>query len=105
MDHWKFITVMVTVFTFTVEIRPMDSFLTAYLTGPFVNVTLNEVYKRLLTHTPTHILSINAHKYRAFATLKKTNTPTIIVYILVKSIYNPMFEMFSMPIRNKKKYV
>uniref|UniRef100_A0A2H8TUS6 Folate transporter 1 n=1 Tax=Melanaphis sacchari TaxID=742174 RepID=A0A2H8TUS6_9HEMI len=43
MDHWKFITVMVTVFTFTVEIRPMDSFLTAYLTGPSVNVSLNEV--------------------------------------------------------------
>lgn len=43
MDHWKFITVMVTVFTFTVEIRPMDSFLTAYLTGPIVNVSLNEV--------------------------------------------------------------
>ncbi|XP_022181646.1 thiamine transporter 2-like isoform X2 [Myzus persicae] len=43
MDHWKFITVMVTVFTFTVEIRPMDSFLTAYLTGPSVNATLNEV--------------------------------------------------------------
>ncbi|XP_026806294.1 thiamine transporter 2-like [Rhopalosiphum maidis] len=43
MDHWKLITVMVTVFTFTVEIRPMDSFLTAYLTGPSVNVSLNEV--------------------------------------------------------------
>ncbi|KAL5233325.1 hypothetical protein ACI65C_000735 [Semiaphis heraclei] len=43
MDHWKFITVMVTVFTFTVEIRPMDSFLTAYLTSPSVNATLKEV--------------------------------------------------------------
>lgn len=43
MDHWKFITVMVTVFTFMVEIRPMDSFLTAYLTGPSVNATLDEV--------------------------------------------------------------
>lgn len=54
MDHWKFITVMVTVFTFTVEIRPMDSFLTAYLTGPSVNVSLNEVSN---VFTPIRIYS------------------------------------------------
>ncbi|CAH1726462.1 unnamed protein product [Aphis gossypii] len=54
MDHWKFITVMVTVFTFTVEIRPMDSFLTAYLTGPSVNISLNEVSN---VFTPIRIYS------------------------------------------------
>jgi len=56
MENWKFITIMVTVFTFTVEIRPMDSFLTAYLTGPSVDATLDEVQTE--GHIRTHI-----HKY------------------------------------------
>jgi len=43
MDQWKFVTAAVTVFAFSLEIRPMDSFLTAYLTGPEVNATLDEV--------------------------------------------------------------
>jgi len=43
MEKWKKITIMVTAFTFFLQIRPLDSFLTAYLTGPNVNATLNEV--------------------------------------------------------------
>lgn len=44
MENWKVVTALVTVFAFSLEFRPMDSFLTAYLTGPQIHVTLAEVY-------------------------------------------------------------
>ncbi|XP_050424522.1 thiamine transporter 1-like [Adelges cooleyi] len=43
MEEWKKITLMTTVLAFLLEIRPLDPFLTAYLTGPDVNVPLDEV--------------------------------------------------------------
>lgn len=43
MEPWKRVTGMVTVIAFAIQIRPMDSFLTVYLTGPRVGVTLDEV--------------------------------------------------------------
>lgn len=43
MESWKIITYNVAVFMFFFEIRPLDTYLTAYLTGPDGNVSLSEV--------------------------------------------------------------
>lgn len=43
MEQWKIVTAMVAVFAFSLEIRPLDSYLTAFLTSPNVNATLEEV--------------------------------------------------------------
>lgn len=51
-ELWKRVTAMVTVIVFSVQIRPMESFLTAYLTGPRVHVSLDEVSNVL---TPINI--------------------------------------------------
>jgi len=43
MESWKIITYNVAVYMFFFEIRPLDTYLTAYLTGPDGNVSLSEV--------------------------------------------------------------
>ncbi|VVC44839.1 Hypothetical protein CINCED_3A001855 [Cinara cedri] len=43
MENWKIVTAAVAVFAFSLEFRPMDSFLTAYLTSPEIHATLSEV--------------------------------------------------------------
>lgn len=43
MENWKLITYNVAVFMFFFEIRPLETYLTAYLTGPDGNVSLSEV--------------------------------------------------------------
>ncbi|XP_022169851.1 thiamine transporter 2-like isoform X3 [Myzus persicae] len=43
MESWKIITFNVAVYMFLFEIRPLETYLTAYLTGPDGNVSLSEV--------------------------------------------------------------
>ncbi|XP_008178375.1 thiamine transporter 1-like isoform X1 [Acyrthosiphon pisum] len=43
MESWKIITYNVAVYMFLFEIRPLETYLTAYLTGPDGNVSLSEV--------------------------------------------------------------
>lgn len=43
MESWKIITYNVAVYVFLFEIRPLETYLTAYLTGPDGNVSLSEV--------------------------------------------------------------
>jgi len=43
MESWKIITYNVAVFMFLFEVRPLETYLTAYLTGPDGNVSLSEV--------------------------------------------------------------
>ncbi|KAF0753591.1 folate transporter 1-like isoform X2 [Aphis craccivora] len=45
MESWKIITYNVAVYMFFFEIRPLDTYLTAYLTGPDGNVSLSEIYE------------------------------------------------------------
>ncbi|XP_060835008.1 thiamine transporter 1-like isoform X1 [Rhopalosiphum padi] len=42
MENWKKITYVVAIFMFLVEIRPLEPYLTAYLTGPNGNISLSE---------------------------------------------------------------
>jgi len=43
MESWKIITYNVAVYMFLFEVRPLETYLTAYLTGPDGNVSLSEV--------------------------------------------------------------
>lgn len=43
MESWKIITYNVAICMFFFEIRPLETYLTAYLTGPDGNVSLSEV--------------------------------------------------------------
>lgn len=43
MKKWKKTTYMVAIYLFLLELRPLEPFMTAYLTGPDANLTLNEV--------------------------------------------------------------
>lgn len=43
MHSWTTIIVLVVVFAFAIEFRPIDDFRTTYLTGPRVNVTESQV--------------------------------------------------------------
>ncbi|XP_015374277.1 PREDICTED: thiamine transporter 1-like, partial [Diuraphis noxia] len=43
MESWKKITYVVAIFMFLVEIRPLEPYLTAYLTGPNGKISLSEV--------------------------------------------------------------
>lgn len=43
MEKWKKTTYMVAIFTFLTELRPLDPYMTAYLTGPDGNLSLAEV--------------------------------------------------------------
>jgi len=45
MESWKKISYVVAIFMFLVEIRPLEPYLTAYLTGPDGNISLSEVHK------------------------------------------------------------
>ncbi|XP_050424032.1 thiamine transporter 2-like [Adelges cooleyi] len=53
-EQWKKITIMTTVYAFALEIRPLDPFLAAYLTGPDIKMSLQEVTDRL---TPFRVYS------------------------------------------------
>jgi len=46
MESWKKISYVVGVFMFLIQIRPLEPYLTAYLTGPNGNISLSEVYIR-----------------------------------------------------------
>ncbi|XP_050424523.1 thiamine transporter 1-like [Adelges cooleyi] len=48
MEEWKKIALMTASFAFVQQIRPLDPFLSEYLTGADVNVTLNEVADELV---------------------------------------------------------
>lgn len=43
MESWKIITYNVAVYMFLFEVRPLETYLTAYLTGPDGNVSIFEV--------------------------------------------------------------
>lgn len=43
MKRWKKITYMVAIYKLLVELRPLDPYLTAFLTGPSGKVSLTEV--------------------------------------------------------------
>lgn len=43
MHTWKTIIALVVVFAFGIEFRPLDPFMTTYLTGPRVNITVSQV--------------------------------------------------------------
>jgi len=43
MESWKKITYVVAIFMFLVETRPLEPYLTAYLTGPNGKISLSEV--------------------------------------------------------------
>lgn len=43
MERWKNITCMVIIYTFLIELRPLEPFITAYQTGPDGNISLFEV--------------------------------------------------------------
>jgi len=47
MEHWKRTAYKVAIFMFLFGIKPLGSYLTAYLTGPDGNVSLSEV--RIIT--------------------------------------------------------
>jgi len=46
MESWKKVTYVVAIFMFLVQIRPLEPYLTAYLTGPNGKISLSEVYYR-----------------------------------------------------------
>lgn len=50
MESWKIITYNVAVYMFLFEVRPLETYLTAYLTGPDGNVSLSEVTILLLIY-------------------------------------------------------
>lgn len=52
MEQWKRVAIMVTIFTFSLELQPLDSFLTAYLTDSTVNATLDEVTTKRTGKSP-----------------------------------------------------
>lgn len=43
MEKWQKMTFMVAFYMFLIEIRPLEPFMTAYLTGPDGNISLSEV--------------------------------------------------------------
>ncbi|KAL4144143.1 hypothetical protein QTP88_006369 [Uroleucon formosanum] len=47
MESWKKITYVVAIFMFLIQIRPLEPYLTAYLTGPNGNTSLSEVANSL----------------------------------------------------------
>lgn len=47
MHSWTTIIVLVVVFGFAVEFRPLDHFMTEYLTGPPLNITTTQVNIKL----------------------------------------------------------
>ncbi|XP_060877297.1 thiamine transporter 1-like [Metopolophium dirhodum] len=47
MESWKKITYVVAIFMFLIQIRPLEPYLTAYLTGPNGNISLSEVANSL----------------------------------------------------------
>lgn len=47
MHSWTTIIVLVVVFGFAVEFRPLDHFMTAYLTDPPLNITTTQVIMKV----------------------------------------------------------
>lgn len=43
MHSWTTIIALVVVFAFAIEFRPLDPFMTTYLTSPRVNITISQV--------------------------------------------------------------
>lgn len=43
MERWKKITYMAAAYMFLTELRPIEPYMSAYLTGPNGNVSLSEV--------------------------------------------------------------
>jgi len=43
MKEWQKTTYMVAIYMFFLELRPLEPFMTAYLTGPDADLSLNEV--------------------------------------------------------------
>lgn len=56
MEHWKFVTIMVTVLAFALEFQPIDSFLTAFLVGPTVGASLKQVKSHFCLNSSIHSL-------------------------------------------------
>ncbi|VVC41678.1 Reduced folate carrier,Major facilitator superfamily domain [Cinara cedri] len=55
MEYWKKVTFLLSLYMFLFEIRPLETYLTSYLTGPNGNVSLSEV-----ANTMTSIRSYTA---------------------------------------------
>lgn len=66
MHSWTTIMVLVVVFAFAIEFRPLDHFMTTYLTSPRVNITVSQVNTNSLKLCSIHLLIIEFKNINAF---------------------------------------